>query len=104
MNKILDARQFKKVAVILAIIIIELIFFGYAVSRANNTEKNAGRQVLEDALRKAALNCYVTEGFYPPSLEYMEDKYGLIIDNENYVIHYSVFASNIMPEISVFGR
>ena len=51
----------------------------------------------------AAVNCYAIEGFYPADLSYLEDNYGLIID-ERYNVFYEVQASNIMPSVSVNRR
>ena len=59
------------------------------------------RQHLEDALRRAALSCYASQGYYPPDVEYIEDRYGIQIDRENFAVFYDVFAENIMPEIDV---
>jgi hypothetical protein len=63
-----------------------------------------GRQQLERALRRAALACYATEGFYPPTLEYMQDHYGVQINEELYIVHYMVEAENMMPDITVLER
>ena len=43
---------------------------------------------------------YAIEGSYPGSIAEIEEKYGIIID-ERYVVHYSIFASNIMPYMEV---
>ena len=50
---------------------------------------------------KLGPNCYAAEGVYPPTLEYMEEHYGIQIDRQRYTVHYEVFASNIMPDITV---
>ena len=44
---------------------------------------------------------YAIEGRYPPSVEYLEEHYGIQIDRERYNVFYSGFASNIMPDITV---
>ena len=45
--------------------------------------------------------CYAAEGIYPPNLEYLEEYYGLQIDETRYTVHYSAFAENLMPDITV---
>ena len=55
---------------------------------------------LEDALRESATACYATEGRYPDSVDYLIRHYGVRPDGR-YEIHYSIFASNIPPEIAV---
>ena len=60
-------------------------------------------QSTEEGVRRAAVHCYAIEGQYPESVAYLEDNYGLRIDHERYVVHYDIFADNIMPEITVFS-
>lgn len=60
-----------------------------------------GAQTLKDAVRRASVQCYAIEGRYPPSVEYLEENYGIIIDRDKYDVFYSGFASNIMPDITV---
>jgi hypothetical protein len=58
------------------------------------------RQSVESAVN----NCYALEGRYPPSLEYLEKNYGLIVDEEHFIYGYSVFATNIKPQIYIFKK
>ena len=45
--------------------------------------------------------CYAAEGFYPPNLDYLKDRYGLQIDEKRYTVRYTAFAENLMPDITV---
>lgn len=63
----------------------------------------AGQQ-LENALRRAAVACYGAEGCYPPDAAYLQEHYGIHYDAERYIVHYELFASNVMPEISVLEK
>lgn len=67
------------------------------------TSRNAQQQrkTLEDAIRRDTVLCYAIEGQYPPSVEYLEENYGLTIDRSRFAVFYSGFASNIMPDITV---
>ena len=58
--------------------------------------------VLNQAIRRATIQCYAIEGRYPPSVEYLEEHYGISIDREKYYVFYDGWASNIMPDITVF--
>lgn len=60
-----------------------------------------GAETLRDAIRRASVQCYAIEGRYPPSVEYLEENYGIKIDRERYDVFYSGFASNFMPDITV---
>lgn len=60
-----------------------------------------GAETLRDAIRRASVQCYAIEGRYPPSVEYLEENYGIKIDKDRYSVFYSGFASNFMPDITV---
>ena len=60
-----------------------------------------GAETLRDAIRRASVQCYAIEGRYPPSVEYLEENYGIKIDRNRYDVFYSGFASNFMPDITV---
>ena len=63
-----------------------------------------GASAIKDAVRRTALQCYAVEGIYPPTLEYMQDNYGLEVNTRDYYIRYDIFASNVAPEITVTGK
>lgn len=80
-----------------------LIFAGFiaAVVRLDDGQQQKGKEQLETALRRAAVACYAAEGSYPPNLEYMQENYGIRYDGARYKVIYDVFASNLMPDITV---
>lgn len=59
---------------------------------------------LEQVLQRTAVACYAVEGAYPPNVAYMRQHYGLTYDESRYVVHYELFASNFMPQITVMER
>ena len=61
-------------------------------------------RLLGDALRRAAVTCYAVEGRYPPSLDYMTENYGVVIDAKRYIVRYDAFSENLMPSITVLKR
>lgn len=81
-----------------------LLCFTLAVGRLEQGRKSEGKQQLEDALRRTAAACYAAEGFYPPDVAYMQSRYGLQYDETSYRIYYEIFASNLMPEITVVEK
>ncbi|MCI5773391.1 MAG: hypothetical protein MR210_02410 [Erysipelotrichaceae bacterium] len=81
--------------------IILMIFFGLNNTQSSIKEDELLR--LKDNIMKAAINCYAIEGFYPADITYLEENYGLIID-DRYNVFYEVQASNIMPSVSVSRR
>ena len=54
-----------------------------------------------EAVKRASVQCYAIEGRYPPSVEYLEEHYGISIDRKAYNVFYSGWASNIMPDITI---
>lgn len=87
------------IPVLLTGIVLYLLFAGVG-SVAGNT-RTEQLEVLTQAVRRATVQCYAIEGRYPPSVEYLEEHYGLSIDREKYHVFYSGWASNIMPEITI---
>lgn len=79
-----------------------LFFTGLTDLDAGQSEQ--GVQQLEEALRRAAVSCYAAEGRYPPEVAYMQQYYGVQIDESRYIVHYRVFAENLMPDITVTGK
>lgn len=62
------------------------------------------KQQLEDALHRAAMACYSIEGFYPPDLAYLEERYGIQINRQKYVVSYVPIADNLMPDITILEK
>lgn len=87
-------------ATLLSLIILSLAIPSIVRYSEKNQEISIER--IEDTIKKYMLQCYATEGSYPADLEYLEKNYGLILDEEKYFYSYSVFASNIMPDIKVY--
>jgi hypothetical protein len=78
-----------------------LLCFLVALSHLETGRGQEGRQQLEEAIRRAAVACYAAEGIYPPDLAYLEARYGIQIDETRYTVSYDIFASNLMPDITV---
>ena len=87
-----------------AVIVLVLVFFLGAVSNLDEGRQEQALIQLEEALRRASAACYAAEGIYPPDLDYLEKHYGVIIDEERYIVHYEVQGSNLMPDITVLEK
>jgi len=73
---------------------------GIAGIRGENSEHRLIIQ--KKAIERAAVLCYAMEGSYPPRLEHLEKKYGLIVDRDSFFVVYRTFGSNIRPEAAVY--
>ena len=76
------------------------MFIGQA-DRVNGENDRAASEMMAQSLYRGALSCYACEGAYPDTLEYLCEKYGITVDESKYDVHYTIFASNIMPDITV---
>ena len=81
-----------------------LLGFLTSLSNLEQGQSAEGKHQLEDALRRAAVACYAAEGIYPPNLDYLQEHYGIQIDASRYTVVYDVFASNLMPDITVLEQ
>lgn len=86
-------------SVIFFVGIIALFLFG--ISFISSTSKKDQHQVLSDAVNKDIIHCYAVEGYYPPSLKYIEDHYGLTYDKSRYLVDYVPVGDNIMPSVTI---
>lgn len=97
-------KEKRYVSPALVLILAAAICFSIALSRLEQGREAQGKQQLEEVLRRTAVACYAAEGFYPPSVSYMQEHYGLQFDEGSYAVHYEVFASNLMPDITVLEK
>ena len=81
-----------------------LCWFLTAVADIRTGYAREGTAQLTDAIRKAAVACNAAEGIYPPTLGYLQEHYGLQINEDRYAVFYEVFAQNMMPDITVLER
>lgn len=94
-------RTMGKAIVALVLAAAVLACFLYALANLRRDQGAEGRDQLEAAVRQAAVACYAAEGVYPPDLDYLEEHYGLQVDETRYQVSYQIFASNLMPDITV---
>ena len=73
----------------------------FAISFKSGEPTEEAMMKLEDAVRRAAVQCYALEGAYPADVEYLEAHYGLSVDHNRFKVYYSAEMSNIQPVIRV---
>ena len=59
---------------------------------------------IREAVQRSALQCYAVEGAYPPDLRYLEENYGLQVNQQDFYVTYDAFASNLPPTVRVTRR
>lgn len=78
-----------------------LLCFAVALNSLSDGRSAEDLRQLEESLRRGCVACYAAEGVYPPDLAYLQEHYGVQVDESRYDVHYSVFAQNLMPDITV---
>lgn len=81
-----------------------LAVLGLMISGLTSVQEESrqeGRRIVEESITRAIVSCYAIEGIYPEDLSYLQDNYGLVVDEKRYYVQYEIFASNIMPEVTV---
>jgi len=84
----------------LLILILGISAFG----KTADAQKREEKKLLAQAIQQAVVSCYAIEGRYPESLSYLEEHYGVQVDEERYLVRYEVFAQNIRPNVSVIEK
>jgi len=101
-NKIKNiVRETKGIIFTLVILAAVILFFNYAVNGASGKADSSAAASLEKAIKRAAVQCYAIEGFYPPDVTYLKEHYGIIIDDKKYTVEYRCFSGNNIPTVKV---
>lgn len=83
---------------------VVLVGFASALSGLDSGREEEGKRQLEEALRRACVACYAVEGVYPQDLAYLQENYGVQVDEAHYTVMYNIFAENLMPDITVLEK
>lgn len=96
------SRRRKVVAAIIVVALAVTCWFAYGA--VSSTLREQGAASIRTAILDASMQCCAIEGSYPTSLKHLEDEYGLVINHDDYIINYEVFAANIAPSVVVVPR
>lgn len=90
---------------------VSFVLFGaiaaFCISGVQSTEikqQEEALRIAEESILRGAIRCYAQEGMYPPDYEYLKEHYGVRVDEEKFAVFYSVFASNMMPDVTVIEK
>lgn len=87
-------------AVVLFSAIAGLLTAGLNIASRQSAEEE--KRLAELSVRRAVVSCYAIEGRYPESYAYIRDHYGVRVNEDKFYVDYRIFASNIMPDISIW--
>ncbi len=88
----------------LVIFILFIFLINQGFNAVQISSNRLQMEALRDAIAQSCAHSYATTGAYPASLEKIYDSYGIQFDETKYIVHYEVFASNIMPDITVIAK
>ena len=84
--------------------LLALLLFVRGLSDFSAQSSAQQKSRLEESLRKSIVTCYIQNGFYPESLDYLLSHYPVSYDEKRYIIHYQPVAANLMPDVTVLER
>ena len=87
------------ISIVLFVGIFAILLFGLSTTQEGSSQE--GLRIVEESISRSIVSCYAIEGQYPSDLAYLQDNYGLSIDESKYYVRYEVFATNIMPEVTI---
>lgn len=96
--------QRRKLARALAAAAASLIVVVLLIAAAQAGARQQGAASVRTAILESAKQCCAVEGSYPATYQYLEEHYGLRVNDSDYVITYESFASNVMPSVVVVPR
>lgn len=88
----------------IAVFLLVLILFIQGVSSVSKSTVSRQHTTLENAVNRCIMDCYISEGAYPESLEYLKSHYGLMYNEELFYIDYQAVGSNIMPDVTIIEK
>lgn len=83
---------------------ILIILFLTGIYSLGSSTVSKQQESLETALNRDITHCYAVEGMYPPSLDYLEEHYGLTYDKELFFVNYRPIGSNIRPDVTIIVK
>lgn len=103
MNRLKKQKKHMAVSVFLPLISFIFIFsiLVFGVITVGKTGNRAEINALRTAVNRYVLHNYASEGYYPPDIRYIQEKYGLKYDESKYVVEYKLTDRMIMPEVTV---
>lgn len=87
-----------------AVFVLLLVLFLGGINHLSESAAAKQEESLKTALSRSIAQCYAVEGIYPPDLDYLRLHYGLTYDEEQFLVDYVSYGSNLRPEVTVLPR
>ena len=102
MKQTKQAPWWRPLALSLALLLLLLAILWATAGNALLGTREQQLEQAQQAVMRAVVTCYAVEGIYPPNLEYLYENYGLAVDTTRFFMDYEVFASNVLPQVTVY--
>jgi hypothetical protein len=103
MKEIIDVKLLSLLVMVAFLTILILSLMGVLGNFSSNSNSRQAERTAE-LIDKALFQCYALEGSYPPELAYLENNYGVILYQEQFIYHYETIGSNIKPVVYIISR
>ena len=97
-------RIFSSFTISIVIFVAIIVLFIYGISAVSNSSVVNDQEILAKAIDRDIVHCYCVEGMYPPSVKYMQDHYGLIYDEDKFIVDYEYIGANIIPKVTIIRK
>lgn len=87
-----------------ALFLLIFLAFLWGISGVSGKAAKQRTQSLEQAISRSIAHCYATEGYYPESLSYIQEHYGISYDPDEFFVDYQVLGENIFPDVTIIEK
>lgn len=88
-------------SILLFFAVMGIMLYGFNDAAQSSSEEQM--RMTEDSLRRAVVSCYALEGRYPPNVDYLQQQYGLQINEKN-ILSIMKYLQKISCPISQYWR
>ena len=81
-----------------------IIWFMIGIDRTRSVSDEQRLSNVKQSVMNGAVLCYSVEGFYPDSLDYLKENYGLSYDESRYHVYYGYVSADIRPSVMVYDN
>ncbi len=89
---------------IFCVCLIVFVSITIGIIKSEQAYNDTTLKMVEENIKKATMSCYSVEGFYPSSISYLKENYGLVVDESKVNVFYQTIGSNLFPDIRVTAK
>lgn len=94
----------RKMVFSIVVFIVVLAAFLGGISSLSDKTLERQKESLENALMRGITYCYIEEGAYPESLDYLREHYRFVYDEDLFYVDYHAAGANILPDFTIIEK